>query len=323
MSVIADAGLARGGGAAAGEGVVASRREDAYVCTAAETASRAAASPHPCERAAGSGVSLHVLFVAHSGYFQGTSYGGATRASLALLRHTRRLCARMDVCALVQRPTPEGLVWRLDGGGGYADGGGGDADGGGGYADGSGRSASAALGVLQWEPGVEVLVGEEGALSRAVADHHYDAVIALSLEPELLRFALKLDGARRYVLAHNYYLPPFGPFRRAEPCADHVELLAGMDEIWSPCEHHREYLLRSTTQIYRPLSTTLIYHPDLPPLSTTLIYHPDLPPRSTAQIYHPDLPPLSTALIYHPYLPPLSTALIYRPYLGGAHCRSK
>ena len=114
-----------------------------------------------------------------------------------------------------------------------------------------------------------MLVGEEGALSRAVADHHYDAVIALSLEPELLRFALKLDGARRYVLAHNYYLPPFGPFRRAEPCADHVELLAGMDEIWSPCEHHREYLLRSTTQIYRPY---------LPPLSTTLIYHPYLPP---------------------------------------------
>ena len=247
MSVIAEAGLARGGGAAAGEGVVASRREAAHVCTTAETASRAAASPHPCERAAGSGVSLPVLFVAHSGYFQGTSYGGATRASLALLRHTRRLCARMDVCALVQRPTPEGLVWRLDGGGGYADGG--------------GRSASAALGVLQWEPGVEVLVGEEGALSRAVADHHYDAVIALSLEPELLRFALKLDGARRYVLAHNYYLPPFGPFRRAEPCADHVELLARMDEIWSPCKHHREYLLRSTT-LYLP---PFIYHPDLPP----------------------------------------------------------
>ena len=104
---------------------------------------------------------LRVAFVCHTGYFQG-GFGGATRASLAMLREARRLHANsarggVDVLALTSRPQPEGLAHKL-----------GD---------------KRALGVLRWE-GLEVLVGEADELQAAAAARPapYHVVIALSIE---------------------------------------------------------------------------------------------------------------------------------------------
>ena len=59
-----------------------------------------------------------VLFVAHTGYFAGDTFGGATRANLAMVRDMRRACGGegMDLVALTQTPVPEALVFKLDGG---------------------------------------------------------------------------------------------------------------------------------------------------------------------------------------------------------------
>ena len=105
---------------------------------------------------------LRVAFVCHTGYFQG-GFGGATRASLAMLREARRLYANsarggVDVLALTSRPQPEGLAHKL-----------GD---------------KRALGVLRWEEGLKVLVGEADELQAAAAARPapYHVVIALSIE---------------------------------------------------------------------------------------------------------------------------------------------
>ena len=57
---------------------------------------------------------LQVLFVAHSGYFAGNTYGGATRASLAMLRDVQRFCGDgLHIACLAQRPMPESMVYKL------------------------------------------------------------------------------------------------------------------------------------------------------------------------------------------------------------------
>ena len=57
---------------------------------------------------------LRVAFVCHSGYFAGGSFGGALRASLAMIREVRRLGAA-DVLALAQ-PSATRLARALEGG---------------------------------------------------------------------------------------------------------------------------------------------------------------------------------------------------------------
>jgi len=132
-------------------------------------------------------------FVCHTGYFTGGSFGGATLASLAMLREAGRICGTpdggggLDVIALVQTPVPEALVYKLEHG---------------------------QLGELPWEHNQCVLVGRAPALLTALKHRHYDVVMALSIEQAILAFALELRATAHYATPHNYYLPPFGPFRR-------------------------------------------------------------------------------------------------------------
>ena len=159
-----------------------------------------------------------VAFVCHSGYFTGRGYGGAMRASMALMREARRICGstHVDVIASVQTPVPDALVFRLEGG---------------------------ALGELEWE-GMRVLVGRRQHLLDALRDRTYDIVISLSVEHALLALALDIRAGRHVATPHNYYLPPFGPFRRFDTKAGHPELLARLDALLSPCEHHCDFLQR-------------------------------------------------------------------------------
>ena len=173
----------------------------------------AAAAPSPPPR---------VAFVCHTGYFQSGSYGGATRASLAMLREARRICGSasggggVDVLALVQTPIPQHLAYRLEGD---------------------------KLGVLTWE-GERVVVGRSTTLKAALAERMYDVIVSFSVEPIMLEFALELRTRVLYATPHNYYLPPFGPFRRFEVAPGHHAMLQRLDALLSPCGKNRAAGLR-------------------------------------------------------------------------------
>ena len=157
---------------------------------------------------------LRVAFVCHSGYFAGGSFGGALRASLAMIREVRRLGAA-DVLALAQ-PSATRLVRALEGG---------------------------ALAEGRFD-GLPVLFGGEAELLGALAGRRWHAVVALSLEQPILRVAAALGGENAYAMAHNYYMPPFGPFRRFPVRDGHVELLQRMRLLLCPSRHHAGYLER-------------------------------------------------------------------------------
>jgi glycosyltransferase involved in cell wall biosynthesis len=208
-----------------------------YPATVEPAAPASTASGVP---AAGSLRDMRVAVVSHSGYFAGDSYGGATRASLALIREMKRLCgsAGVDILALLPKPCPEGLVYALapraiaavPGGGPSA------------TAPAAGAEGPR-LGLHRWE-GHDVLIGDMPDLVCALRGREYSVVLSLSIEASLLELACTLSAAARYAMAHNYYLPPFGPFCRHEPQPKHVELLRRMDRILSPCSHHCRYIYR-------------------------------------------------------------------------------
>jgi len=235
---LADADASRVVRAVRGTSVAASAPDAAAVAegTPAHTGASGSATsgvPPACSLRA-----VRVAVVGHSGYFAGDSYGGATRASLALIRELKRLCgsASVDILALVAKPCPEGLVYKLTppwGGSGAT----------GAEPAGSTAAAGPLLGLCQWE-GHDVLIGEQSDLVSALRGRGYTAVLSLSIEAPLLQLSCALDAVSRYAMAHNYYLPPFGPFRRHEPQAGHAALLQHMDCILSPCEHHCRYLER-------------------------------------------------------------------------------
>ena len=60
----------------------------------------------------------------------------------------------------------------------------------------------------------------------------------------MLRFSLQIPGSRYYAMAHNYYLPPFGPFKRFPTADGHPERLLRMDGLLCPCNHHCAFLQR-------------------------------------------------------------------------------
>ena len=157
---------------------------------------------------------LRVAFVCHSGYFAGGSFGGALRASLAMIREVRRLGAA-DVLALAQ-PSATRLARALEGG---------------------------ALAEGRFD-GLPVLFGGEAELLGALAGRRWHAVVALSLEQPILRVAAALGGENAFAMAHNYYMPPFGPFRRFPVRDGHVELLQRMRLLLCPSRHHAAYLER-------------------------------------------------------------------------------
>ncbi|KAL1525569.1 hypothetical protein AB1Y20_020423 [Prymnesium parvum] len=158
-----------------------------------------------------------VLFIAHSGYFAGHTFGGATRASLAMLRDARRVCGEaLQVVCLAQRPMPERMAFQL---------------------------GTQRLGSHMWE-GIPILIGGERQLSAVLEGRRYHAVVSLSIEASLLKLAASVNALRRYAMAHNYYLPPFGPFRRFAVATGHLQLLQQMDALLCPCEHHCAYLRR-------------------------------------------------------------------------------
>ena len=157
---------------------------------------------------------LRVAFVCHSGYFAGGSFGGALRASLAMIREVRRLGAA-DVLALAQ-PSATRLARALEGG---------------------------ALAEGRFD-GLPVLFGGEAELLGALAGRRWHAVVALSLEQPILRVAAALGGENAFAMAHNYYMPPFGPFRRFPVRDGHVELLQRMRLLLCPSRHHAGYLER-------------------------------------------------------------------------------
>ena len=73
-----------------------------------------AAAPSSTPQAAG----LRVAVVCNSSYFAGASYGGAVRASLALLREIRRICgsagsSTLDIFAILPKPVPAALAFKL------------------------------------------------------------------------------------------------------------------------------------------------------------------------------------------------------------------
>ena len=130
-----------------------------------------------------------VAFVCHTGYFSG-GFGGATRASLSMIREARRICGSadggggLDVIALVQKPVPEALVFKLE----------------------DGR-----LGELDWE-GERVLVGRDDVLAgvgcrlRTAADRscrsearyyrrlrHDCPLVRIARHSQLLRIARRRD----------------------------------------------------------------------------------------------------------------------------------
>ena len=163
---------------------------------------------------------LRVAVVCNSSYFAGTSYGGAVRASLALLREIRRICGgsgTLEIFALLPKPVPAALAFKL----------------------GPGR-----VGVLEWGE-EQVWVGKPDDLLRLSGSARaYHAVISLSIEPPMVGFAASLHGERHWALAHNYYLPPFGPFRRFEAQPGHAEALCALDALLCPCEHLAAYMRR-------------------------------------------------------------------------------
>ena len=166
---------------------------------------------------------LRVAVVCNSSYFAGTSYGGAVRASLALLREIRRICGSssgsgtLEIFALLPKPVPAALAFKL----------------------GPGR-----VGVLEWGE-EQVWVGKpEDLLRLSGSARAYHAVISLSIEPPMVGFAASLRGERHWALAHNYYLPPFGPFRRFEAQPGHAEALCALDALLCPCEHLAAYMRR-------------------------------------------------------------------------------
>jgi glycosyltransferase involved in cell wall biosynthesis len=199
-------------------------------CVSAVPASSAGGVP-----AAGSLRDVRVAVVSHSGYFAGDSYGGATRASLALIRELTRLCGgtSVDVLALLPKPCPEGLVYALAPRVSAASA----------ATATDGPAKGARLGLHRWE-GHDVLIGDRSDLTSGLRGREYAVVLSLSIEASLLQLACALPASARYALAHNYYLPPFGPFRRHEPQPGHVELLRRMDRILSPCTHHCRYVYR-------------------------------------------------------------------------------
>ena len=193
-----------------------------------------------------------VAILAHTGYFTGGTFGGATRASLALLREARRICGApsegggsLDVFAITQTPVPDALVFKFE---------------------------DDKLGELMWE-GERVLCGRRELLIRALRHRSYDVVISLSIEEPMLPLALALNATVRYATPHNYYLPPFGPFKRFEVRAGHIEMLARFDALLSPCEHHCAYLRRWSPL---PLKTRALFAADYH--CAQLSRHPAIPP---------------------------------------------
>jgi hypothetical protein len=128
--------------------------------TAAVGAAAPPAPPQPPPR---------VAFVCHTGYFTG-GFGGATRASLSMLREARRICGApgggggVDIVACVQTPVAEALVYKLE---------------------------EDRVGELMWE-GERVLVGRCDQLARLLSHRTYDVVISFSIEETLLTLALAL-----------------------------------------------------------------------------------------------------------------------------------
>lgn len=90
-----------------------------------------------------------IVVVCHTGFFASDQFGGATRANLAMVREIRRACgsAGLDIVALLQRPVPERMVFKLEGG---------------------------RLGELPWE-GERVLVGRDAELLAALRSRMCDA----------------------------------------------------------------------------------------------------------------------------------------------------
>ena len=189
--------------------------------------------PAPSQAAASSSPSPRVAFICHTGYFSGHTYGGATRASLSMLREARRICGSggVDIIAAVQTPVPVSLVYKLE---------------------------DDRLGELQWE-GERVLVGRKDQLLQVLRDRAYDLVISFSIEEPLIHLSLGLTSILTYATPHNYYLPPFGPFKRFETRAGHIEMLSNLDALLSPCEHHCRYLKRWSPL---PLVTRPLYAAD-------------------------------------------------------------
>ena len=221
-------GLSKMGERARAIGALAREEEAAVAGTALAPA---VPMPHPPTSAAAP--PPRVAFVCHTGYFTPGTYGGATRASLAMLRDARRICGLaadgggVDVLALVQTPVSETLVYKLEGG---------------------------TVGVAEWE-GETILVGRAAALLAALKGRRYDVVISFSIEMALLSFAFELSATATYATPHNYYMPPFGPFRRFPVANGHLNLLQRLDALLSPCEHHCGYLQRwgPPRMVTRPL----------------------------------------------------------------------
>ena len=122
----------------------------------------------------------------------------------------------MDVIAVTQTPVPERLVFKLE---------------------------NDQLAELNWE-GERILVGRAPVLLAALRNQHYDVIISLSIEYPILELAMQISATVRYGTPHNYYLPPFGPFRRFPVRAGHIDMLKRLDALLSPCEHHCEFLRR-------------------------------------------------------------------------------
>ena len=193
-----------------------------------------------------------VAIIAHTGYFKSSSFGGATRASLALIREARRICGTpaeggggLDVIAVSQTPVPETLVFKLE---------------------------DDRLGELTWE-GEHILCGRRERLVRALSERSYDVLISLSIEESMLQLAFALRATVRYATPHNYYLPPFGPFKRFEVKPGHPEMLGRLDALLSPCEHHCDFLRRWSPV---PLVTRPLFAAD---------YH-CAPTRNAARLSH-------------------------------------
>ncbi|KOO28081.1 hypothetical protein Ctob_009296 [Chrysochromulina tobinii] len=185
--------------------------------------------------------------LAEQGYFTGGSFGGATLASLAMLREAGRICGTpdggggLDVIALVQTPVPEALVYKLEHG---------------------------QLGELPWEHDQCVLVGRAPALLTALKNRHYDVVMALSIEQAILAFALELRATAHYATPHNYYLPPFGPFRRFPTTGAVSGAATGVSRSLPPAmrpwEPSHRYVTLTLAQLKRlPNITILPAHPDV------------------------------------------------------------
>ena len=87
--------------------------------------------------------------------------------------------------------------------------------------------------MYEWE-GLPVLIGREDDLLATMVGRRYHAVVSLSIEASLLKFAGAVGAVAHYAMAHNYYLPPFGPFRRFAVQPGHLELLQSLDAVSAP-----------------------------------------------------------------------------------------